>query len=234
MPFCLAQIAGMGTWWAGTTMLILGSTISFVKIFYVTHFNFVFSQNQEFVSQLVLGTSLVAGCVPHLVICIHQSAQGIQVVPSENYLMGQKIKETRVFPTVIYGSCWLFISLIMLMFAVLFIKNYERRNRQLPSLSSERERVSGKSISLAKVLLGVGGLLLGVITSTLYHLFGESKDIPIILAFYVIVICGMLLAFVLDEKIMNSSRHKISGMLKNTYKVLKKILRCQTNTVSPQ
>jgi len=139
MPFFLAQLAGMSVWWAGNTLLILGSSISFVKILYVTHFDFVFSQNQEFVGKLVLGLSLVAGCVPHLVICIHQSAQGIQVVPSENYLMGQKMKETSVFPSVIYGSCWAFISVVMLMFAVLFIRNYKRRNQQWQSLSGEGE-----------------------------------------------------------------------------------------------
>ncbi len=234
MPFFLAQLAGMSVWWAGNTLLILGSSISFVKILYVTHFDFVFSQNQEFVGKLVLGLSLVAGCVPHLVICIHQSAQGIQVVPSENYLMGQKMKETSVFPSVIYGSCWAFISVVMLMFAVLFIRNYKRRNQQRQSLSGEGERNAGKSISLAKVLLGIGGLSMGVIMSIINRLDGDSKDFPIPLASNVIVICAMLFFFILDENIISFRRHKISGKLENISIFLKKMFKCPTNTVNPE
>jgi len=215
-------------------MLILGSSISLVKILYVTHFDFVFSQDQEFNSKLVLGTSLLAGCVPHLVICIHQSINDIPLVPTEEYFVQQKMKMIRVFPTFIYGSCWLFISVVMLVIAVLFVNTYERRNQQRQTSYSEGERVAGKSISLAKVLFGLCGLSIGVLISILDHSLREPKDFPIQLALHVLIICCMLFFFFLDEKIMSFSRQKMSAKLENISILLKKILSRQTNTVTPE
>jgi len=215
-------------------MLILGSSISLVKILYVTHFDFVFSQDQEFNSKLVLGTSLLAGCVPHLVICIHQSINDIPLVPTEEYFVQQKMKMIRVFPTFIYGSCWLFISVAMLMFAILFIKKYERRDQQVQTLSSEEGRVAEKSISLSKVLLGLSGLSIGVIITFVDRWFRESEEFPMQLALHVLIICGMLFYFVLDENIMSYSRQKMSAKLENISNLLTQILPYKTSTVSPE
>jgi len=234
MPFFLAQIAGMFIWSSASMMFILGSSISLVKILYVTHFDFVFSQDQEFVSKLVLGSSLLAGCVPHLVICIHQSISGIPLVPTEEYFVKQKMKMVRVFPTVIYGSSWLFISVAMLMFAILFIKKYERRDQQVQTLSSEEGRVAEKSISLSKVLLGLSGLSIGVIITFVDRWFRESEEFPMQLALHVLIICGMLFYFVLDENIMSYSRQKMSAKLENISNLLTQILPYKTSTVSPE
>jgi hypothetical protein len=76
MPFQVAQLALTLAWSAGDLMFILGTGISVSKILYLTHFDLIFGLDQDAVSRRVLGVSLFAGCIPNLVICIHQTASG--------------------------------------------------------------------------------------------------------------------------------------------------------------
>jgi len=124
--------------------------------------------------------------------------------------------------------------MVMLMFSILFIKKYERRNHQVQTLFSEEERVAGKSISLAKVLLGLSGLSIGLIMTILDRWFRESEGFPIQFELYILIICGMLFYFVLDENIMSYSRQKMSAKLENISNLLTQILPYKTSTVSPE
>jgi len=122
MPFYLAQLVFALAWATADVMFILSSFMSIAKILYVTHFDWIFNLNQELVSQAVLTFSFLVGIIPHLVICIHQSAKGLKVTAAVAYFMGENIVPQPPTPTNIYGAFWLFLSVAMLFVATLFIQ----------------------------------------------------------------------------------------------------------------
>ena len=231
MSFLMAQTVAMAAWMAATTLFILGTSISVVKILYVTHFDLIFNQDQEVMSSIVVGLSLLAGCLPHLVICIHLTLHRMPVIPAEAYFMGEKIKMEAVSPTMVYGSVWLALNMLLLVFAMLFIRKFEK-TRQTTADEEGRE-AAGKSVSLARVFLGVSGLIVIGIQMVVTRLYGRITDFPLQLVLQVLVICGMLLAFVLERKILEFCHQTLSDSWVNMKGNWRALLGCQETRVNP-
>ena len=232
MPFYLAQLAATLFWCTANSMFLLGSSVSVMKVLYVTHFDVIFNQDQEFIGKMALGLILLAACCPPIVFCFYQSAQGTKLIPSVAYLMGENMKaEKLASPTMIYGFLLLLVNIFMLLFAIVFIRHYEKR--LAPVVPGVVERNVGKSVSLVKVFMGIAGLLSIVIQTIVSKFYVPCEEFPIQLLLEVLVIFGMLLAFVIDENVLKFCRHKFSAGLADVKMNLRIALGGQHNRVDP-
>jgi hypothetical protein len=235
-PFFLAQMVFILAWSAGDVMFILGSSISLVKILYVTNFDFIFNQNQELTARIILCLSLVVSFIPHLFIGIHRSISGRHIVPAAAYFMGEKIVfNNSPTPTLLYGSIWGILSGIMLVFAMLFIRIYEKKKHLLHAsiVAGERCRRAEKSVSLIKVLLGVLAVTAALTIGILSQMYGLIDQFPAQLLFFSTVICILLVFFACEMNIWNHSRKQIFDKLAALKFVLRTKFRCRPGTVSP-
>ena len=232
MPFYLAQLVTTLTCLAADVMFILGSSISIAKIFYITHFDWIFSLDQEFVCRLALGLSFLVG-IPHLVIGVHQSAMGIYVSPAVGYFMGKKIVPQPFPPMIIYGSVWIFLSVLMLLIATLFIRDYKQRTGRRSTFAAENKRKKGKTVSLTTMLIGGAILSAAIIVYIVGQFYGLIDDFPIQLFLYAVIICGILVFFVLDANITKFALTKLNKTLPQLNSELKKSKGHFSNKIRP-
>ena len=214
MPFYLAQLVPTLGWSAADVMSINGCGISLFKMLFVSHFDLIFSQDPELLGRLVLGLSLLLGCVPHCVICIHHSAQRIKVAPMVSFYMGEPL-EVEDSLMMMYGSFWCIVSLFLLAMAVLFIPIYLKRHQQAAVLSAERNMSTPKTISLTKVLFGSSCVALVVFINYISHAAGLSAQFPVQAPLTALSV-GLLLTFLtLDDHIKHFIEQKIRIKIQN-------------------
>jgi hypothetical protein len=201
MPFHLAQLSITLCWCSANLMSLLGTSISITKILYLTHFNVMFNLVQESISQIILGVSLLFGCVPPLIIGFHQSVNKIILSTTVIHFMGEKLSPVPLNPMLIYGFSWLLLSILMLIVATLVTKLYEKRHLQGSVLVGERNREARKTLSLPRVLIGVSILFFSVVISNATEATGILGPFPLQIVVYTSSICLMLFFFVLDENV---------------------------------
>jgi hypothetical protein len=202
MPFYLGQMVLMIGWSAADIMLILGSIISLVKIIYVINFDLIFNQNQESTSRILLGASLLAGCAPHLIIYIDLTAREKIVSSPVTYFTGEKVLLEGVGAFLMCGSGWLFLSGVMLVFAVLFIRNYEHRHQHLSTETGETCRSAGMTVSLPGVLLGVTVVTVAIVIGIMIQVYRLDIQFPLMMLIYAVFLIGMLTYFTVNENIV--------------------------------
>jgi hypothetical protein len=236
MPFYLAQLIFVLCWSAVDVMLLLGSSISILKILYVTKFYLIFNQDQEALARIILNTSLLLGCTPHIVIFLHHSAAEQALSPGVHYFMGKAMARENLAPFLICGAIWTFLCVVLSIFAILLIRNYERSSRYYPTESAEEQGGSaGKTISLPRVLLGATVLSLAGIIGIIIQVYelNVNGQFPIMFPIYVVILYLKLVFLALHENIIVFSRNKIAAKVHNMRSVLRTFLGCQPPSVNP-
>jgi hypothetical protein len=234
MPFYLAQMFLTLCWSAGDVMLILGSIVSIIKIIYIYKFDLIFNQNQESMANIILGGSLLFGCLPHLVIFFHFSARRKIISAPVPYFMGKEMVIEGASPFLICGSWWLFLSIFTLAFAILIIKNYEKSQPQnLLNVAEEMGRLAGRSISLPRVLLGAIILSVAVIASIVIQVSGVDIQFPLLTPIYALILSCKLSYFVLHENIIVFCKRRLEALWLRTKTIRRTYLHCKLNSVNP-
>ena len=77
--------------------------------------------------------------------------------------MGQKMVPGRISPAQIYGSFWLFVNVVILVFATLFIPRYLKQTQRAAVVAAENNGAEVKTISLERILVCSCGLAIAVI-----------------------------------------------------------------------
>jgi len=206
MPFHLAQLVFLLSWSAVDVGLILLSCISLAKILYVTQFDLIFSQDQESMGRIILGVSLLIGCTPHLLIYAQRSATNQVLASGVAYFMGDQMVDEGIGPLLICGAFWLFLSGILLAFAILFIRNYEQRHH-LNQPSEGMEESAGKSVRLPRVLLCVTVMSAAVIVGIIIQVYGLNVkgQFPVMMPLYAILLYIYLIYLALNENVVTFS-----------------------------
>jgi hypothetical protein len=234
MPFYLAQMVITLCWSAGDVMLILGSIVSIIKIFYIYKFDLIFNQNQESMANIILGGSLLFGCLPHLVIYFHFSVRREVISSAASYFMGKEMVNKGVSPFLICGSCWLFLSVFTLAFAILLIKNYEKRQpHHSLNVAEEMGRLAGRSISLPRVLLGAIILSVAVLASIVIQVSGVDRQFPLMMPIYALILSCQLSYCVLHENIIVFCKRRFAAIWLRTKTVRSAYLHGRLNSVNP-
>jgi hypothetical protein len=232
MPFYLAQMVLTLCWSAGDVMLILGSIVSIIKIIYIYKFDLIFNQNQESLANIILGGSLLVGCLPHLVIFVHFSARRKIVSAPVYYFMGKEMVNEDVGPFVICGSFWLFFSVFSLASAILLINNYEKSHQQHSlDIGDDMRRSAGMSVSLPRVLLGAILLSVSVILGQVYR---GDRQFPWMMLIYALILSSMLSYFVLNKNIIKFCQSKFfSAVYYSLMNGPSLFLPCKPSSVNP-
>ena len=208
MPFYLGQLVTTVLWSTADIMCMLGFSISLFKILLVTHFDLIFNKNPETLGRKLLGLSLLAGSVPNCLICFVMSTKGAAVAPAAAYFTGEQTTYASVSAMQLYGTFWFLACVAMLTIALVCIPYYGKRRQPPAILAAESHEGAGKSVSLAKVLLGSFGLTLVIINNFIAQIYGLSGFVNQTLL-GALLICLQFIFFILDYNIKRYVRKKL-------------------------
>ena len=199
MPFHVAQLVNVLVWVSADVATTLGCSISLFKVLFVTHFDTMFNQNPEDLARTVLGICLLIVLIPHGLFYIYQSVNGTRVTPVVSYYMGEPMVAE------IFGLTCLLMCVIMLVFAMLFIPCYVKRQTKLPILAAEEV----KTIGLARVLSCGCGMIVALTIALAGQANGLARDFPVQSLLVAVTTCFILICYILDANIIIFVKQKI-------------------------
>ena len=205
MPFHVAQLVNVLVWVSADVATTLGCSISLFKVLFVTHFDTMFNQNPEDLARTVLGICLLIVLIPHGLFYIYQSVNGTRVTPVVSYYMGEPMVAE------IFGLTCLLMCVIMLVFAMLFIPCYVKRQTKLPILAAEEV----KTIGLARVLSCGCGMIVALTIALAGQANGLARDFPVQSLLVAVTTCFILICYILDANIIIFVKQKINLQLQS-------------------
>jgi uncharacterized protein YacL len=131
----------------------------------------------------------------------------------------------------LYGSFWCFVSMGLLIVAMLFVPNYAKwRQRPAAILAAEQHHETMKTISLGRVLFGTGGVVLVVCLSLVKQTQAQKQEFPIQAPLTAFSVCLMLIFFLLDANVKRFLKDKLTARYQNWPK---QFHFCRSSAVNP-
>jgi hypothetical protein len=193
-------------------MFLMGGSISLFKILLVTHFDLVFDQDPEQLGQLVLGFSLLAICIPHVLNGVYQSVSGVTVAPIVSFLMGKPpVYAGASSPMIIFEIFWFALSILLLIVAKLYIPYHLNRHQTLAVQAGERKDEREKKIPMAAVIFGCLLAPFVVIVNVVNQSQGFVGQLPVEAAPVMasLIIWLMLTVLALNKKVRGFIKEEI-------------------------
>jgi len=156
LPYQLVQLIMLFIWGGGAISIILNTAIPILKIVFITHFDLIFDQDPYMLGKCILNFSLLLGVTPLVIIYIYQSSNGIASTGTLAFLAGEEPGSRTVVPLMaMYSGVLFMINMIVLVFALGFIRYYARKNQQsnVQQAAPSQVEVATRHVRLGRMLL---------------------------------------------------------------------------------
>lgn len=225
--FLLSQIILTVCWSTATAAFVLISAVSVFKILFVTHFDLVFSQDPDVLGKKVLMVSLLLGCIPHGLICIYQSTNGIVSTPAVAFLAGESSAKVAAPLMQFYALFWFIFYLFMLIFTILFIPFYLNKSQGAvisAELSQRKENI--QKISLSRMIYGATVAVICLLAAIINFGMPVERGLPIQTPLAVLTVTCMLLFHVFENNTWNYGKKQAIAFYQD---MLKATIQCKSD-----
>jgi hypothetical protein len=236
MPFHLAQLMGAAAWCSANMMIFMGGGISLFKILLVTHFDLVFMQDPERLGHRVLGFAFLVICLPHTAILIYQSAHGVKIASIVSFFMGEPlIDAAEASPTIIFGTFWFVLSMLILVAAKLYIPYKLNQHQSSAIEAGARMEDKAKKIPWSYIIFASVFAVFLIIINVVGQSSAEIRRFPveIIPAMIAVFICLVLLILIMNSNAIGFTKKLIRKEIKHLRQSLRRAFPCKSSRIIP-
>jgi len=206
--FVIAQIIVCLHFALACILAVIFLAITIYKLLLVTHFSWIFSLDPIKLGKIIKVIAIAVGIIPCAAITLYQTVKG-QMGNMAAYLAGINYISQGINILLVYLIFWTLLGFFTLIFTLIYIPHYLKRQRTSQSIQTGEADVPKKEVNLKRISLGLFGALFHLLMSGVGNYTGFYQNLPLNAYSSTTTLNFMLGYFALDDRMFTYIKRKL-------------------------